>query len=104
MDIIVLKPTATEEELRHITKKLESRGLNANISKGTERTIIGVIGDTSKITEEEEDAIRAMSGVEEVMRILKPYKLASFFVICLSSSSVAVGLRTIISISSSNRF
>ncbi len=77
MDIIVLKPTATEEELRHITKKLESRGLNANISKGTERTIIGVIGDTSKITEEEEDAIRAMSGVEEVMRILKPYKLAS---------------------------
>jgi 3-deoxy-7-phosphoheptulonate synthase len=77
MDIIVLKQSATEEELRHIVKKLESRGLQANISKGSERTIVGAIGDTSKITEEEEDAIRAMPGVEEVMRILKPYKLAS---------------------------
>ena len=77
MDIIVLKQSASEEELKHILKKLESRGLQANISKGTERTIVGVIGDTSKITEEEEDAIRVMSGVEDVMRILKPYKLAS---------------------------
>jgi 3-deoxy-7-phosphoheptulonate synthase len=77
MDIIVLKPDATEEALRHILKKLESRGLNAHVSKGTERTIIGVIGDTSKVTEEEEDALRAMTGVENVMRIIKPYKLAS---------------------------
>jgi len=77
MDIIVLKPTATEEELKRIVKKLEHRGLKANISRGTERTVIGVIGDTSKITEEEEDTIRVMSGVEDVMRILKPYKLAS---------------------------
>ncbi|MFZ6016514.1 MAG: 3-deoxy-7-phosphoheptulonate synthase [Nitrospirota bacterium] len=77
MDIIVLKPSVTEEDLRHIVKKLEGRGLNTNISKGTERTVIGVIGDTSKITEEEEDAIRVMPGVEDVMRILKPYKLAS---------------------------
>jgi 3-deoxy-7-phosphoheptulonate synthase len=69
MDIIVLKPGTTEEELRHIVKKLESRGLQANISKGTERTIIGVIGDTSKITEEEENSIRVMPGVEEAMRI-----------------------------------
>jgi len=77
MDIIVLKQGATEQDLKHILKKLESRGLQANISKGTERTIVGVIGDTSKITEEEEDAIRVMPGVEDVMRILKPYKLAS---------------------------
>ncbi|MEW6107872.1 MAG: 3-deoxy-7-phosphoheptulonate synthase [Nitrospirota bacterium] len=77
MDIIVLKQDATEEEIRHLIKKLESRGLKANISKGTERIIIGVIGDTSKITEEEEDAIRATTGVENVVRILKPYKLAS---------------------------
>jgi len=77
MDIIVLRPGATEEDIRRIVKKLESRGLKANISKGTERTLIGVIGDTSKIAEEEEDAIRVMPGVEDVMRILKPYKLAS---------------------------
>ncbi len=77
MDIIVLKPGATEEQIRHIIKKLEGKGLQANVSKGTERTIIGVIGDTSKITEEEESVISIMPGVEDVMRILKPYKLAS---------------------------
>jgi 3-deoxy-7-phosphoheptulonate synthase len=77
MDIIVLNPGATDKDLRHIIKKLEGRGLQVNISKGTERTIIGVIGDTSKITEEEENAIGIMTGVESVMRILKPYKLAS---------------------------
>jgi 3-deoxy-7-phosphoheptulonate synthase len=77
MDIIVLKPDASEEALRHIIKKLESKGLKAHVSKGTERTIIGVIGDTSRVTEEEEDAIRVMTGVEDVLRILKPYKLAS---------------------------
>lgn len=77
MDIIVLRPDATEKELKHIVKKLEGKGLQVNISKGTERTIIGVIGDTSKITEDEENAIRVMQGVEDVMRILKPFKLAS---------------------------
>ena len=77
MDIIVLHQNATEQDIRSIVRKLEHRGLKANISKGTERTIIGVIGDTSKITEEEENSFRVMNGVEEVMRILKPFKLAS---------------------------
>lgn len=77
MDIIVLKTDATEDEIRHVVKKLEVHGLKAHISQGTERTIIGVIGDTSKVTEEEEDSIRAVSCVENVVRILKPYKLAS---------------------------
>ncbi len=77
MDIIVLSPDAPEENVKHVLKKLESKGLKATVSQGTERTIIGVIGDTSKVTEEEEDAIRAMTGVENVVRILKPYKLAS---------------------------
>ena len=77
MDIIVLKPRTKNDEIKRITKKLERWGLTANLSKGTERTIIGVIGDTSKITEDEENSIRSMTGVEDVMRILKPYKLAS---------------------------
>ncbi len=77
MDIIVLRQDATEDDMRHVVKKLEGRGLRVHISTGTERTIIGVIGDTSKITEEEEDSFRAASGVENVLRILKPYKLAS---------------------------
>lgn len=77
MDIIVLKPTATDEDIRHITKKLEGKGLKTHVSRGTERTIIGVIGDTSKVSEDEENAIRAIDAVENVMRIIKPYRLAS---------------------------
>lgn len=77
MDIIVVRPDATDEQIERIVKKLEAKGLKPHISKGTERTIIGVIGDTSKVTEDEENAIRAIPGVEDVLRILKPYKLAS---------------------------
>lgn len=77
MDIIVLKPTATEANINLLIKKLQDKGLRAHVSQGTERTIIGVIGDTSKVTEDEEDAIRAIDGVENVVRIIKPYKLAS---------------------------
>jgi len=77
MDIIVLKPETTDEEIQNIIKKLEQKGFKTTLSRGAERTIIGVIGDTSKITEEEEETFRVMPGVENVMRILKPYKVAS---------------------------
>ncbi len=77
MDIIVLKPKVTAKELRHIVKRLENMGFKANISKGTERTVIGVIGDTSKITEDEGNAFASMAGVETVHRIIQPFKLAS---------------------------
>jgi 3-deoxy-7-phosphoheptulonate synthase len=77
MDIIVLRPGATSKELRHIINKLEFRGFKANISKGTERTVVGVIGDTSKITEDEGNSFAAMPGVEKIHRIIQPFKLAS---------------------------
>jgi 3-deoxy-7-phosphoheptulonate synthase len=77
MDIIVLKPEATDADIEHIIEKLRKKGLEAHVSRGTERTIIGVIGDTSRVSEDEENAIRAIEAVESVMRIIKPYKLAS---------------------------
>ena len=77
MDIIVLKPGATNKELRHIIKKLEKKGFRTHISRGTERTVIGVIGDTSKITEDESSAFQIMSGVEKIHRLIKPFRLAS---------------------------
>ena len=72
--IIVLKPDATKEQLKHIVDKVKKMGLKPWISKGAERTIIGVIGT--------EDAIRlepleVFPGVEKVMPVLKPYKLVS---------------------------
>ena len=78
MDIIVLKPGTKKDHIRKIERKLKTFGLGANVViKGTERTIIGVKGDTSVVLPEQEASIRAMEGVEEVMRILKPFKLAS---------------------------
>jgi 3-deoxy-7-phosphoheptulonate synthase len=77
MDIIALKAGATAKELRHIVKKLEGKGFKTHVSKGTERTIIGVIGDTSKVNEDEANAFAAMPGVEHIHRIVKPFKLAS---------------------------
>ena len=72
--IIVLKPHATETQIRHIVTKVKSLGLKPMISQGAERTIIGVIG--------EEDILRVQPlevfpGVEKVMPILAPYKLVS---------------------------
>jgi 3-deoxy-7-phosphoheptulonate synthase len=77
MDIIVLRPGATTKDLRYIVNKLQDKGFKANISKGTERTVIGVIGDTSKITEDESNAFASMPGVEKIHRIIQPFKLAS---------------------------
>ena len=72
--IIVLKPEATESQVKHIVSKVKALGLKPMISRGIERTIIGVIG--------EEDLLRVQPmevfpGVEKVMPILSPYKLVS---------------------------
>ncbi|MDD5079165.1 MAG: 3-deoxy-7-phosphoheptulonate synthase [Candidatus Omnitrophica bacterium] len=72
--IIVLKPGTTEEQVSHIIQKVEKLGLTPHVSKGTERTIIGVIGpeDILRIT-----PLEAYPGVEKVMPVLAPYKLVS---------------------------
>jgi 3-deoxy-7-phosphoheptulonate synthase len=72
--IIVLRPDATEKQVDHIVKKLKGLGLQAHISKGTERTIIGAIGDEVVL---QTLPLEAIPGVEKVLPVLKPYKLAS---------------------------
>jgi 3-deoxy-7-phosphoheptulonate synthase len=72
--IIVLRPDATNEQVDHIVKKLKGLGLQAHISKGTERTVIGAIGDEAVLRTL---PLEAIPGVEDVHPILKPYKLAS---------------------------
>lgn len=72
--IIVLRPDATEKQVEHIIERVTKIGLKPMVSKGTERTIIGVIGP--------EDVLRAtplevFPGVEKVMPVLAPYKLVS---------------------------
>jgi 3-deoxy-7-phosphoheptulonate synthase len=72
--IIVLRPDATEAQVNHIIEKVKKFGLKPHVSKGTERTIIGVIGpeDILRVT-----PLEVFPGVEKVMPVLAPYKLVS---------------------------
>jgi len=72
--IIVMQSRATDEDIRHVIGRIEDLGLHAHLSRGTERTIIGVIGD-ERVVRRENFAL--LPNVEEVIPILKPYKLAS---------------------------
>lgn len=72
--IIVLKHDVTDEQIRHITEKVQKLGLTPMVSRGTERTIIGVIGpeDILRVT-----PLEVFPGVERVLPVLAPYKLVS---------------------------
>lgn len=72
--IIILKSGATDAQVAHVVERVEALGLKAHLSRGTFRTIIGVIGDEQKIGME---PLRAIEGVQDVIPVLPPYKLAS---------------------------
>jgi 3-deoxy-7-phosphoheptulonate synthase len=71
--IIVLKPSSTSEQIDHILERIQELGLKPHLSRGEHRTIIGVIGDENKLQAE---PLQAIPGVEQVLPILKPFKLA----------------------------
>lgn len=72
--IIVMRKGVTEKEIEEVKKKIEEFGLRPHLSRGVERTIIGVIGDERVLTE---IPLEIFPGVEKVMPVLTPYKLAS---------------------------
>jgi 3-deoxy-7-phosphoheptulonate synthase len=72
--IVILKPDAGEALVKDIIAQIESIGLQAHLSKGQFRTVIGVVGEEAKIDKEH---LLSIVGVEQVLPIMKPYKLAS---------------------------
>lgn len=72
--IIVMGPNATKENIEGVQAKLEREGLRFHLSKGEDRTIVGVIGDKKKIANLE---MNMMEGVEKTVRITEKYKLVS---------------------------
>src|SRR6266436_3290975 len=72
--IIVLRPNPSQREIDHILDRIQELGYRAHLSRGELRTIIGVIGDENKLQAE---PLAAIPGVEQVLPILKPFKLAS---------------------------
>jgi len=72
--IIVLKPGVNDEQIQHVIERVEAMGLSAHLSRGTYRTIIGVIGDEAQL---QSAPLGAIPGVADVIPILPPFKLAS---------------------------
>src|ERR1700704_5144912 len=72
--MIVMKETATEEQVQSVVDRIESVGAHAHPSRGDEVTVIGAVGDREHIARLE---LHGSPGVDRVVPILKPYKLAS---------------------------
>lgn len=73
--IISMKKTATKEQIEHVRELIEGMGYKAHVSVGAERVIFGAIGDERG--KERLVSLEAQPGVEKVIPILSPYKLAS---------------------------
>jgi len=71
--IVICEATATEEQINSVRQKIQDAGLNVHRSDGAEYTVIGVIGDIKRL---DADAMQALPGVREVVRVTSPYKLA----------------------------
>jgi len=72
--IIVLKPHTSDRDLDEVLKRIEKAGLRPHVSRGEFQTIVGAIGDETKMDPER---FRGLAAVASVTRIMQPYKLAS---------------------------
>lgn len=74
MMIAITSNNVSEERIQEIVHHIEQYGLQAHVSRGTDRTVIGIIGKFEPALAEQ---LRQMKGIEDVVRISKSYKLAS---------------------------
>ncbi len=72
--ILIFSSDAKEKDVENAVNKIESLGFHPHISRGAIRTIVGITGDDRTIPEEE---FNQLPGVEQILHVLKPYKLAS---------------------------
>src|SRR5688572_5417430 len=72
--IVVMQTQATTEQISEVVARIEADGYKAHPSIGEERTIIGVVGDSP--TPLREENYGTMDGVEKIIRVSSPYKLA----------------------------
>src|SRR4051795_6878448 len=72
--MIVMKEGATDEQIAHVVERVEEVGCSAHISRGELLTVIGAIGDRDRVAAL---GLEGTAGVDHLVPILKPYKLAS---------------------------
>src|ERR1022692_4197872 len=72
--LVVMQAQATEEQVRAVCQKIEKLGYRAHSMPGAQRTAIGITGNTGEV---EQGTLEEMPGVQEVIKVSKPYKLVS---------------------------
>src|SRR4030095_12833905 len=72
--LVVMQAHATDEQVRAVCEKIESLGYRAHAMPGAQRTAIGITGNKGEV---EPGTLEEMSGVQELIRVSKPYKLVS---------------------------
>src|SRR5215475_14881124 len=72
--LVVMQAQATEEQVRAVCKKIEELGYRAHALPGAQRTAIGITGNRGEV---EPGTLEEMPGVQELIRVSKPYKLVS---------------------------
>lgn len=72
--MIIMRSDASQDQIAHVVERVESVGLRAHLSRGEERTVIGAIGDGRPVNR---DQFMRLQGVDRVVPISRPYKLAS---------------------------
>ncbi len=72
--IVIMNNGATDEQVVAVEQKVLSMGMQVNVSRGVARTVVGLIGDETKVDKE---LLEAQPGVESVIRVMKPYKIVS---------------------------
>jgi 3-deoxy-7-phosphoheptulonate synthase len=72
--IVVMKVGSSQDEISRVANRIKADGLKAQSSEGTEHTVIGVLG---QVFPELRDALELLPGVDQVIPVSKPYKLAS---------------------------
>src|ERR1700677_2427321 len=72
--LVVMQAQATEDQISAVCKKIESLGYRAHSMPGAQRTAIGITGNKGEV---EAGTLEEMPGVQEVIRVSKPYKLVS---------------------------
>jgi 3-deoxy-7-phosphoheptulonate synthase len=73
--IVIMNVHATEQQINEVITRIEADGYRAHLSEGEERTIVGVVGHSP--TPLKQENYETMSGVDQVLRVSAPYKLAS---------------------------
>ncbi len=75
--MIIMRAGANQQQISSVIERIETNGLHAHLSTGDERTVIGAIGDKRAVFQTLQEQFMHMPGVDRVLQITRPYKLAS---------------------------